>query len=328
MATFEAAMLVVESAYTVTKASPVAGTDSIYLRLTQPNSFSVQADPKYTDISFGGGEDILVESLSDTMDVKGTLKTVLYPTQANLLLNWALTRINTGQTAPWTTTEPPGDLASASVYHAYQRSDGTLRRTRYAGGKVAKLTLTGSRNAPVWNAQLDLIFSKQIGNTYDASSDPDATEFPLPQDTDLPMGPYMFSETSGGLLIGSGAGTVRTQYETLTLTVTNMIDARPFESRFVQVAAFRGRRATLDSVLRLKSTPDDRTAFESSAAQRAQLTITKASPAHSVVINLQSSNKLLRLQRDLQLNKLFTYNMQVGNVRDATAGTDIGLTVI
>jgi hypothetical protein len=325
MAAFEYAMFCTESAYGTTTATPVAGTDKIYIRLTDGNSFSVQANPQFADIPYGGGENTLVEKVSDVVEVTGRLMTKLYPAQAGLLLKWALARINAGQTTPWATTEPPDDLASASMYHAYVRNDGTPKRSRYAGGKPRQLVLECSRGDPVWKLTLDLVFQKPVGNSYDLSTDPDVTEFPVPADADLPTGPYLFSHSAGGLLLGSGAGSVRTQYESLRFTVTNTIDARPFESRFLQAAPFKGRRATLDAALRLKATPDDRASFEAATALRTQLTLAKG--ANTVVLDLKSANKFTQLGRDLPLDKIFMLNAQVGSVRDATAGTDIALTV-
>jgi hypothetical protein len=325
MPAFEFLWLVKESAYGTPTASPVAGTDSIYIRLPDSNAFGVQADPQFAEIPYGGGEDMLVEAPADVTQVRGTLATNLYPTQAAFLLNWAGTRVNAGQTAPWTTTEPPGDLASVSAYHGYARNDGTIKRTRYAGGKVGQWRLAASRTDPVWKISLDLIFQKPVGNSYDASADPTATEFPAPADADLPTGPYLFSHAAGGLLLGTGAGTSRTQFESLEFTCANTIDARPFESRWLQVAAFRGRRPQLNAGLRLKVTPDDRSAYEAATAQRAQLTLTKG--ANSVVLDLKASNVIRQLRRDLPLNKVFMHNLQLGSLRDATAGTDLTITV-
>jgi hypothetical protein len=327
MPAFEYLMLVKESSWGVPMAAPVLGTDKVYIRLTDGNSFTPQANPQYVDIPYGGGEDILVEALSDVFETRGTLTTRLYPDQAALILPWALTRVNTAKTQPWTqSTEPEGDLASVSIYHAYAYSNGTIKRTRYAGCKAASCRISASRGDPVFRLALDVIAQRPVGNTYDLSTDPDATEFPAPADAELPMGPYLFSESAGGLLLGTAPGVIRTQYDSLDFNVTNTLDSRPFESRFPQVIAFRGRRATVSSVLRLKATPDDRTAFESTANQRTQITITKG--ARSIVLDLKGQNKLRQLGRDLPLNRVYTFNMQVGNVRDPTAGTDIGLTVV
>lgn len=324
MAAFEFLMWVKESALGTPIGTPVLGTDKIYLRLTDGNSFSMQAVPQYVDIPYGGGEAITVESLSEFTDCKGTLTTKLYPSQAHLLFDWAQNRINAGGTSPWTTTEPPGDLASASIYHAYQRSDGTLKRTRYAGVKVTRWQIAASATDPVWKLTMDLQAVKEVGNPIDSSTDPDATEFPAPADADLPTGPYLFKDSVGGLLLGSSSGTVRTQYDDFSIDVTNVVDARPFESPFVQVISFRGRNSMLNSTLRLKATPDDLTPFLSGTAQRAQLTLVRGT---TTVIDFKAQNKIRQLTRDLPLDRTFMYKLQMKNVRDATAGTDISVTV-
>src|SRR3954471_13363187 len=110
--------IVKESALGTVMTSPVAGTDSIYIRLIDGNSFGMVAEPVIEEIPYGGGYAVTAEAVSDHYACKGQLKTKLYPSQAPLLLPWAVTRINDDQDAPWETTEPAGDLASCSVYHA------------------------------------------------------------------------------------------------------------------------------------------------------------------------------------------------------------------
>lgn len=325
MPTFEFLKIVKESAYGTVMSNPIAGTDSIFIRLTEGNSFSVQPMPQFVDIMYGGGEAIVSEIITDYFVCSGRLQTVLYPTQASLLMHWLTDRINTGQTSPWVTTEPPGDLASVSIYHAYQLSDGTLKRSRYPGVKPSAFTLSASRTDPVWKLSIDLQAQKVIGNSYDASSDPDATEFPAPLDADLPTGPYTFNHSAGGLLLGSSAGTVRTQYENLNIQCTNSLDARSFESRFLQVCAFRGRRLNLSFEERLKASPDDRSAFEAATKQRAQLTISNGT--HSVVMDFKSFNTFRQLTRNLPIDKIFTFQAQIGSARDPSATTDFSVTV-
>lgn len=324
MATFEFLKLVKESSYGTVMSNPVAGTDSIYIRLTEGNSFSVQPNPQMIDIMYGGGEAIPVEIVSDYFETRGRLQTVLYPTQAALLFHWITDRINTAQTSPWVTSEPAGDLASVSLYHAYAYSNGTFKRTRYAGCKAAGFTLAASRGDPVFKLSIDLWAQKPVGNSYDASTDPDAVEFPAPVDTDLPTGPYTFNMTSGGWTFGTGAGTVRSQYEGFNLTVTNKLDARSFESRFLQVCAFRGRTPNVTAAMRLKATPDDRASFEAVTPQRSQLVITKAT--NTVTIDMKASNVIRTLGRDLPIDKVFMFNTTLGSVRDAVAGTDFTVT--
>lgn len=324
MATFEFLRIVKEKSLGTIMDNPVAGTDEIYLRLTESNSFTVQPTPVFVDIMYGGGENIVNESISDYFNLTGRLQTVLYPTQAAMLFGWLTTRINDARSSPWTTTEPAGDLASVSIYHAYQTADGTIKRTRYAGCKPTGWTLELTRQAPVARISIDLAALKPYGNAYDNSADPDATEFPAPVDSDYPTGPYRFNQTSGGLLLGSSAGTVRTQYENISVQCTHTLDVRSFETAFNQVLAFRGRRMTINANMRLKITPDDRAAFESAAKQRVQLTIT--SGTHSVVIDGKSFNTIRQLTRDLPIDRTFMYNAQWQSARDPSANVDFTVT--
>src|SRR5947209_1426454 len=124
-------MIVREGALLTPVANPVAGTDSIYIRLTE--DFTMQPTMEAATIPYGGGVAIPADQVCDHYRLDGQLRTKLYPQQAAFLLNWAAFRINATQDQPWTTTEPAGDLASCSVYHAVRRSDGTFSLKRYGG---------------------------------------------------------------------------------------------------------------------------------------------------------------------------------------------------
>src|SRR5438128_7496153 len=100
--------IVKESSLGTVMSNPVAETDSIYIRLVDGNSFGMVADPVIEEISYGGGLAVTAEAISDHYECKGQLKTKLYPSQAPLLLGLLASRINSGQTSPWTTTEPAG----------------------------------------------------------------------------------------------------------------------------------------------------------------------------------------------------------------------------
>ena len=147
MASREFVFGVVESAYGTPKSSPTLGTDSFYPRLSGSNSFTMVGDPQFYEIMYGGGRAIALPLTgSDQMSVTGQIEgTELYgSSQGQFLLNLALQQINAGGTVPWTTTEPPGDLASMSFYHGVARSDGTIKRLQFQGCKATRLVLAGN----------------------------------------------------------------------------------------------------------------------------------------------------------------------------------------
>src|SRR5262249_34384701 len=156
-------LIVKESALNTPMASPVAGTDSIYIRLIEGNAFQMYAKPIIEKIPYGGGYAVTSEAISDHYSVEGSLRTKLYPTQAQLLLDWATTRINSGQTFPWTTTELPGDLASCTVYHAVRQSTGAYNLKQFSGVKVTNCRIEVSRDGTSAVLSLGLMGSKQVG---------------------------------------------------------------------------------------------------------------------------------------------------------------------
>ena len=126
MSASEFLYIVQESALNTPVASPASGLLPAPPLLHPPidgNSFGMVANPVIEEIPYGGGFAVTAEAISDHYECKGQLKSKLYPSQAAFLLGWATTRID-GSGDPWATTEPVGDLASCSIYHA----DAPLRR--------------------------------------------------------------------------------------------------------------------------------------------------------------------------------------------------------
>jgi hypothetical protein len=315
--------IVKESALNTPKSSPTAGVDSMYIRLIDGNSFSMYAKPIIEEVPYGGGFAVTAEAISDHYECKGQLKTKLYPSQAALLLGAALTRVD-GSGNPWTTSEPVGDLASFSIYHAIQRSDGTLKRTQYSGCKVAGATIEVSRQSTSAMLTLDLIASKSQGNSMDGSSDPSAMAFPAPAETAYPTGPYTFKSTAGGLVIATSGSTARTEYEDLSIKIQNVIDGRWFEQSYLQIVAFCGRATTLDSTIYLKPTPDDRTNFESIAVHAASLVFASTMTGDTCTITFNGQNTIIDLPYDLPLGKAFMTKLSLKNRFDPNAAQDVG----
>jgi hypothetical protein len=308
--------IIKESAYKTPMGSPVAGTDSIYLRLDGGNAFRMRPKPLQRPIMYGGGFAVPAFTVSDQIECKGTLQTKLYAAQAHLLLDWAGTRINAAQTAPWTTTEPAGDLASCSVYHAIQRSDGTYKRRVYLGTKVTGGSIECRREAPVATLRLDLQASTPQGNQFDSSSDPSSTAFPAPAETAYPSDPYLFLHTAGNLSIGGA----RTLYSAVKIDFANKLDARFFENRFVNLIRFLGRESMLTAKLYYKPTPDDRTLFEGLAAQTLSLAFNNGT--HSATFTFNAQNVYKDLNDDLPLDQVYEQEIQVSNHFDPVAAAD------
>src|SRR5271165_5801455 len=216
--------LVQESAYKTPVATPIvyptASANAFYIRLDGSNAFTMRPRPVMVAVPYGGGVAIDAFRVSDKIECKGRLVCKLYAgALSQFLLQWAAQTINTAQTSPWTTTEPAGDLASVSVYHAIQRSDGSIKRRVYLGTKVDGWDLEVSEDGTIAMLNLDLLASTPQGNQFDSSTDPTATAFPVPTDSpnQMPVNPYVFIHASGGLTVGSA----RTQFQALKLSSKN-----------------------------------------------------------------------------------------------------------
>ena len=241
--------LVQESAYKTPVATPIvyptASANAFYLRLDGANTFTMRPRPVMVAVPYGGGVAIDAFRVSDKIECKGRLVTKLYAgALSQFLLQWGGQQINTAQTSPWTTTEPAGDLASVSCYHAITRSDGSIKRRVYLGCKVDGWNVEVSEDSTIATLSLDISGSTPQGNQFDLSTDPTAVTFPPPTDPQLPTNPYVFIHASGGLTIGSA----RTQFQSLKLASKNVIARRFWANRFVNLMRWVGRSTTLEAV--------------------------------------------------------------------------------
>jgi|SRR5579871_1134671 len=311
--------IVQESALGTPVMSPTIGTNSIFVRLIDGNSFTMYAKPIQERIPYGGGLAIASEVISDHYECKGQLKTKLYPAQAQFLLNWGLLRINSGQTSPWTTTELAGDLASCTVYHAIRKSDGTYYRKTYSGCKVSSLRVEVSTDSTTAMVTLGLTACTQTGYGTD-TGDPSTTPFPVPTEVEMPLTPYTFHQTSGQLSIG---GATRTQYRDLAIAVNNALDGQWFESQGLSILNWYGRESTLETTLYFKGTPDDRSPFELSTPQAASVTFQNNVTGQNLTVQLNAQNVVTDLPFDLPLDKAYTQKMTLLNTFDQTAAADI-----
>jgi hypothetical protein len=306
--------------------TPVAGVDSMYIRLSE-GEFDMEVAPVIQTIGYGGGFAVTAESVTDHYGVKGSLKTKLYPTQALMLLNWLTTRIDAAQTSPWATTENAGDLASCTVYHAILQANGVYRREKHTGVKCASGSLDISRDSTTGVLNLSLEGCRTFPNAYDASAAPDATEFPAPAEADYPYGPYTFTQTAGLVTVGA----VRVQYKSINFKVTNKLNGEWFETSYLTKNEFTGRDVTMDVDLLLKGTPDDRASFETVAPLAASLGFDNGVTGQAITINFNARNVISGLKRSLPMDKSYmqklTLRCQWDPAANAGAGGDIAFSM-
>lgn len=330
----EVLMPCIESSYGTAKASPVLGTDRFYMRLSEGNSFTPEAKPVQLPIPYGGGNAFEADVVSDQVEVKGNFAFKLYPgIFSSILLNWAITPINSGRTLPWTTTDaggvmPVGDLASLSFYHAIMQEDGaTYTRTRYAGAKCDTWELAAQETGDgrIWTLTGTMTAIRPVGNAWDSSSDPDATEFPLPAEANYPTGPYVFGH------LGSGTGTVTiasnraASCKSLRIRGTNKFSPNWYTSRFLTTNRWLGRDVTADVGLRYRVSPNDRNSFRALTALDCEFKIDNGT--NSIKIDFNAKNRISDWARETPQDQEYGQTLNLVNRWDPATASDINLTI-
>jgi len=321
-APYEFLWVVKESAYGTTKTSPVAGTDSHYIRLAGANRFQMRPVKRRVKVASGQGFAAPGYAVGGTWDVRGSLELELCASQAALLLGWAFTRINAGQTTPWTTTEPSGDLISCSVFHGIMTDTGTIRRRKYKGVKVHATRLASSAQNMTLMARFDLVAQKHEGNADDSSSDPDATAFPAPADTAFPVDPFLhchFTPTFGGSAIGYA--------QSVELVSTPAMDPRyPTGSgaRFLGFDRLRGRTNTVNLDTILTASPNWRSSFDALTSD--DLSLVWDNGTNSITVDLKDNNLVDDLRDDLTPGQVFNQTLRFENQWDTGNSADIVFT--
>lgn len=325
-------MAVKESAYKTPKTSPVtwtnavtyglANADAYYVRLDGGNAFTMRPRPTIVAVPYGGGVAIDAFAVADKMVCKGKLTTKLYVGQAPFWLSWAMSQV-VGGTAPWTTTEPVGDLASVSLYHAIVEEDFTVKRRVYLGCKVDAWQITCSAESTIATLTLDITGSTPQGNQFDSSSDPTSGTFPVPADIDLPTDPYLFIMSNVvGPVIG---GATRTKIDEITLNSNNALASKFYNNRFLQVIRFMGRKTTFGAKLAYDHTPDDRTNYEGVTSETASVEFSNGT--HSFAIAFNAQNVFNPFEDDLPLPEIYMQSSTSMNMWDPVAGSDFTLTI-
>jgi hypothetical protein len=309
-----------ESAYRVPMTTPTRGTDQIAIRLDGDNSFTMRASPVKVPVRYGGGYNVECDHISDKMEIKGALRTRLCYSQAEILLSMLLTRINSGQTEPWVTTEPPCQYASVCIDHAILNEDTNVtKRTRYLGVKADGGSLTVSEDSQECTLNLDLFAGKYEGNPFDASTDPNSTVFPLPDDDEYPTDYVEFLHST--MTLAGGAFLKYTSYE---LTAQNAHDPHYYASRFITDLRSYGRTVTQNTDIKLVATPDLRLAFEQLTPIALQLEFDNG--VNTITLNSFDNALVGGLDDSLPMGTMYMRRLTMNSRYSSTGGDVLGFT--
>ncbi|HMF38317.1 MAG TPA: phage tail tube protein [Isosphaeraceae bacterium] len=295
-----------------------------YARLDGGNAFSMRPRPVMVTVPYGGGVAVDAFRVSDKTALTGKLTVKLYsganvaagtPGLGGFLMSWAAQQVTAAQTAPWTTTEPPGDLASCSIYHAVQYGVPTLwttpyRMRTYAGCKVDAWDIDVSEDGTIATLSLDI-----TGGTV--GTDLVAATFPAPSEVQIPINPYVFTQAT--LTIGGS----RLQFQNVKISGRNVLAKRFWNQKYAQLQRFVGRSTTVQAVNFLRQVPyvgasnDDRTTYEALTAQTVSFALTNT--YHSITATLNTANVITSVDDQLNLNDLYTESITATNQWDPAA---------
>lgn len=196
--------LIKESAYKTPVTPTTLNEDYLVLELLDDDPASIEVAPNteqlYSWLACGDPD----RGIGETYGITGTIRTLLYPQQAPILLGWAMREISgqggdPGDATPWVTTEPAGQLASMACDYSYRDNDGVERKGRFLGGKVTGFTLGAARGTRDGAFVLELQTAWSERTTTTAAA-PAAADYP-----DASTAPYMLSAATGGLTINEVA---------------------------------------------------------------------------------------------------------------------------
>jgi hypothetical protein len=268
MASCQWAVLTTESAYGVPTASPVLNADYLVLELLDDDPLGgMEPVPNneqlYSWLACGEAD----RAIGETYSITGTIRTLLYPTQAALLLGWAFRPVDdqevTGDEIPWVTAEPEGQMASMCLDFAYRDDAGDERKNRLLGGKVTGATLSADRGTRdgAFVLELETTWSSR---TSTAAAAPAASAYPS-------AAPYFLSATQGNVVINGN--TLDDDFDALTIAGEYEANARFDASTVVSRIRHHRRNYTLEVQKLLTFTPDLRALRDNRTVFAASVTL-------------------------------------------------------
>jgi hypothetical protein len=329
MASRQVVQACIESSYGTAKTTPAIGTDAAFLRLPTDDAFRAEMTPMLNLVPHGGGLDVPGYGVAEGYALAGELVTPLSPgIWTTLLMGAAGIPINSGRTAPWTTTDaggvmPVGDLASLSFYEYMLFPSASVERNRHAGCKFARWSLSCSEQQRPLVFRGSFVGIRSLGNAQDASADPDATEFPLYTEGQLPTSHFHFGH------MGSGTGTIkigsaRTKVESLTISCENNLDPRRYASNYLQTCEFTGRKLTVQAVVKLESV-SDRDAFRALTAQDCEFKWDNGT--NSIKVDLHDANLFTSYARQFSNKVPNKVALTIASLYSTANATDFTVTI-
>ncbi len=292
--------------------NPSMTPPQLLLFLPMGDACTVQKMPQYEPIRDAGVGNRMIRRILGRYEVKGSIKTFLFPSQASLLTSWAATLVN---------SSPCLDLKSFTVDRAiFLDQTCTPIRQRSLGCKIDKFELTAdnSDNSFLLNVNMDI-----IGSKYDDTIT--GSDFPTPSYSSYPTdNPFEFYQLAAGVSGIMNINGARTNFQSFMLSINNMLQPFPDENLFPSYVGWFGRDVTWSARTLYKSAAD-RVVWNTGALVTVEAKFNNGT--HAVDFNLQASNSYTSVVDSLPIDNFFTQTVSGQSLLDQSSDSDLAITV-
>jgi hypothetical protein len=284
--------------------------DKTFIRITGDNAFPDRSIPNIYYVRDAAASNRNVQVDFGTKTATGRFESLVYASQAKLLLPWGCNLVSAGLSfaLPYTFT----------VDHLLQLEGATfpVLYKRYLGVTCQDMMLKAGNQGDAQKFALSATF------WYLSTADITVTDFATPALTDYPSDlPMKFQQLAGGVTINSSAVVGFKSYE---LTVKNMTKGIYDESEMPQFIGWYGRDVSFRVEPRFKSSAE-RAAFDGVTARSATVILTDGT--NTITFDHKSQNIITSLSDSTPLGDAFYQNETISSMVDATAGTDFVCTI-
>jgi hypothetical protein len=208
-------------------------------------------------------------------------------------------------------------LKSATIDHALVMEDGgpTTVYQRYLGVMCPQVVIAAKEADQLMRLTLQLIGKATATITITDFAEPAATAYPSGN-------PYVF-EHAGAFTLA----TSRTEFEDITVTIRNILDAKFFRTATLSRIKYCGRDVDVSIKFPYIVTAD-RAAMEAQTAVAASCTFTNGTS--SLAMQFNTKNYVADVTDALDMDKIYMQGIEMQNFFDASAGTpnDASFTVV
>lgn len=282
-----------------------SGTPAI-IDLDADNAYTVRPKVIRTTVRTAGAGNRRNRSIANKTGLSGNFNLIVRGSQGAAV-------------AAWLTPASPGAATAApsmTIDHCILLEDGSTQvYSRDLGVVVAQAQLQCSEQAPLLRAQLQLIGKSRASIT--------STDFPEPAATDYASDPYyLFTHLASGFTLGSS----RSEFDSFSLTVKNMLDARFFASSTITRLRYCGRDVDFSIGFPYK-VATDRSNYEGNTPAAASAVFTIPSPSHTLTLQMNSAVYYDGVEDDLSQDKVFMQSCSLQAFFDSAAGTPGDFTI-